>query len=95
MGHASLVHLEAFPILFIALHAWTERPTMRRAALVGLATTVAWLFSGYWGAMAVIGVVAFALAVSLSARVLTHIAKRPGPTSKATPTRRRRKPLGE
>jgi hypothetical protein len=62
-GHASLVHLEAFPLLFIALHAWTERPTLRRAAIVGLATTAAWLFSGYWGAMAVIGAVAFALAV--------------------------------
>lgn len=26
VGHASLVHLEVLPLLFLALHAWTRRP---------------------------------------------------------------------
>jgi hypothetical protein len=64
-GHGSLVHLEVFPLLVLALHAWTQQPTHRRAALVGLATAAAWLFSGYWGAMAAIGSVVFALAVTV------------------------------
>ena len=65
VGHASLVHLEVLPILFIGLDAWVRRPSTGRAALVGLATAACWLASGYWGAMAVIGAVAFGLAASL------------------------------
>ena len=43
---------------------WTRKPTGRAASLVGLTTAAAWLFSGYWGAMAVIGSIAFALGVA-------------------------------
>jgi hypothetical protein len=64
VGHASLVHLEVLPILVIALDAWVRRPSIRRSALVGLATCACWLASGYWGAMAVVGAVAFALTAS-------------------------------
>ncbi len=64
VGHASLVHLEVLPILFLALDAWVRRPSTGRVALVGLATAACWLASGYWGAMAVIGAVAFGLAAS-------------------------------
>jgi hypothetical protein len=65
VGHASLTHLEVFPLLFLALHAWTRDRSLRGAALVGLVTCAAWLTSGYWGAMVVIGGIAYAVVVSL------------------------------
>ena len=65
-GHASLVHLELFPLLVMASLAWIRRPSEGRSALVALVVIAQWLTSGYFGAMAfiVIGafsVVAFAL----------------------------------
>lgn len=62
VGHASLTHLEVFPLLFLALHEWARQPTWRRAALVGVLTAAAWLTFGYFGAMAVIGALTFATA---------------------------------
>jgi hypothetical protein len=65
VGHASLLHLEVFPLLFLALHAWVRSPVSGRAMLVGAAAAGAWLVSGYWGAMAVIGAVAFAMVATV------------------------------
>lgn len=65
VGHASMTHLATLPLLFVALHAWSRRHLWGRAALVGLATCASWLTSGYFGTMAVIGSLAFALAVSV------------------------------
>ena len=56
-GHASLTHLEVFPLLVLACIAWVRRPTDGRAALVALVVTAAWLTSGYFGAMSLIALV--------------------------------------
>ena len=64
--HASLVHLEFLPLLLLALVAALRLPTWRRFALVGAATLACWLTSGYFGAMAVVIAVAFALGVLLT-----------------------------
>ncbi len=53
-GHASLVHLEVFPLVVLAAIAWVRRPTDGRAALVALVVGAGWLTSGYFGAMALI-----------------------------------------
>jgi hypothetical protein len=63
--HASLVHLEFLPLLLVALVSTARRPTWTRFGFVALATVACWLTSGYFGAMAVITTVAFALGVSL------------------------------
>jgi hypothetical protein len=47
--HGSLVHLEWFPVLVIALLAWRRRPDARHALLVGGAMLLLWLTSGYYG----------------------------------------------
>lgn len=59
--HASLVHLEFLPLLLVALVAAARRPSLVRLTLVGLATLVCWLTAGYFGAMAFVATVAFAL----------------------------------
>jgi hypothetical protein len=64
--HGSLVHLEFLPLLLIALIAAARRPTWRRFCLIAAVTLACWLTSGYFGVMAVITTVAFALGVSLS-----------------------------
>jgi hypothetical protein len=61
--HASLVHLEFLPLLLLALVAALRGPTWPRFGLVGAATLACWLTSGYFGAMAVVIAVAFALGV--------------------------------
>jgi hypothetical protein len=63
--HPSLVHLELFPLLFLALVAAAQRPSSTRFALVGVATLGCWLTSGYFGTMAVVASVAFALGAAL------------------------------
>ena len=63
--HASLVHLEILVLLVLALVAAADRPIPSRFALVGLATLAAWLTSGYFGVMAVVGAVAFAMAAAV------------------------------
>jgi O-antigen/teichoic acid export membrane protein len=62
--HASLVHLEVFPLLFLALVAAARRPVWPRIALVGVATFGAWLTSGYFGVMALVTVGAFSATVA-------------------------------
>jgi O-antigen/teichoic acid export membrane protein len=59
--HASLTHLEVLVLLVLALVAAARRPTWLRFGLVGVATVACWLTSGYFGGMAVITVIAFAL----------------------------------
>jgi len=61
--HPSLVHLEFFPLLLAALIAAARRPTWPRFGLVAAATLASWLTSGYYGAMAVITTIAFALGI--------------------------------
>ena len=61
--HPSLVHLEFFPLLLAALIAAVRRPTWPRFGLVAAATLASWLTSGYYGAMAVIITIAFALGI--------------------------------
>ena len=59
--HASLVHLEFLPLLLLAVVAAARKPTLRRFALVAAVTAACWLTSGYFGAMAVVAAIAFAL----------------------------------
>src|SRR4051794_38840854 len=64
--HASLVHLEFLPLLLVALVAALRRPIWPHFGLVAAATLASWLTSGYFGAMAVVIVVAFGLGVLLT-----------------------------
>src|SRR5438067_1255846 len=64
--HASLVHLEFLPLLVVALIAAARRPAWTRFGLIAATTLACWLTSGYFGAMAVITTVAFALGASLT-----------------------------
>jgi hypothetical protein len=64
--HASLVHLEFLPLLLLALLAAARRPSWTRFGLVAATTLACWLTSGYFGAMAMITTVAFALGVLLT-----------------------------
>lgn len=64
--HASLVHIELFPLLLLALVAAARRPTLGRFSLVGAATVGCWLTSGYFGTMAVVASVAFAIGVAVT-----------------------------
>jgi hypothetical protein len=63
--HASLVHLEFLPLLLLALVASARRPSAPRLLLVAAATLACWLTSGYFGAMAVILAVGFAVVVAV------------------------------
>ena len=65
--HASLVHLEFLPLLLLVLIAAAQRPSWGRFGLVGAATLACWLTSGYFGVMAVVSAVAFALGAALLA----------------------------
>jgi hypothetical protein len=64
--HPSLVHLEFLPLLLVALVAAARRPTWQRFAGVAGTTAACWLTSGYFGAMAVITSIAFALGILLT-----------------------------
>lgn len=71
--HGSLVHLEALPLLVLALVAVSRAPGdgRRRTWLlagVGAANLAAWTSSGYYGAMALVATAAFAGAVALAQR---------------------------
>jgi hypothetical protein len=65
--HASLTHLEVLALLVLALVAATRRPTWIRFGLVGVATLACWLTSGYFGGMAVVTVIAFAVGAAFVA----------------------------
>jgi O-antigen/teichoic acid export membrane protein len=64
--HASLTHLEVLVLLVLALVAAARRPTWLRFAFVGAATLACWLTSGYFGGMAVVTVIAFAVGAALT-----------------------------
>jgi hypothetical protein len=64
--HASLVHLEFLPLLLLALVAAARKPGWTRFGLIGAVTLACWLTSGYFGPMAVITTVAFALGLLLT-----------------------------
>ncbi len=73
--HPSLVHLEFLPLLLVALVAAARRSTWPRFGGIAAATLACWLTSGYFGAMAVITTVAFALGILLT-RGFQHRAPR-------------------
>jgi hypothetical protein len=64
--HGSLVHLEVFALLLLTLVALVRQPTWMRAALVAAATLACYFTAGYYGVMALVCVVAFALAGALT-----------------------------
>ena len=64
--HASLAHLQLFPLLVLALVAATQRPAWSRFGLVGAVVLGSWLTSGYFGTMAVVTSAAFAVAALLA-----------------------------
>jgi len=66
--HASLTHLEVLALLVLALVAAARNPTWLRFGFVGLATLACWLTSGYFGGIAVITTVAFAVGAALLER---------------------------
>jgi O-antigen/teichoic acid export membrane protein len=64
--HVSLVHLEVLALLLLALAAAARRPTWLRLSLVGVANLACWLMSGYFGPMATITTIAFAVGAALT-----------------------------
>ena len=61
--HASLLHVEVLALLFVALIAAAQKPTWLRIGLVGVANLACWLMSGYFGPMAAVSTIAFAIGV--------------------------------
>ena len=64
--HASLVHLEVLALLMLALLAAFRRPSWLRFAFVAAANLACWLTSGYFGGMALVTTVAFAVGAALA-----------------------------
>ena len=64
--HASLIHLEALTLLLGALVAVVRRPSWPRFALLAAANLACWLTSGYFGPMAAITTLAFALGAAFT-----------------------------
>jgi O-antigen/teichoic acid export membrane protein len=64
--HASLLHLEVFVLLLLALVAAARRPSWLSLGFVSAAIFACWLTSGYFGAMAVVTTVAFAFGAALT-----------------------------
>ncbi len=69
-GHASLIHLECFPLLALALLLLARRRTGWRIGLLAGAVLLCWLTSGYYGVMAVVVVAVAAAAWALCLRPL-------------------------
>ena len=63
-GHGSFVHLEGFPLLFLAVLAWERRPTVGRAFVIAGAYAVLWTTAGYFG---VVGTIALAILLPVAA----------------------------
>lgn len=63
--HASLLHLEILALLMLSLVSAALRPSWPRFALVGAANIACWMTSGYFGPMAAVTTVAFAVAAAL------------------------------
>jgi hypothetical protein len=66
--HASLLHVEVLALLLLSLVAAAQRPTWMRLGVVGLANLACWLMSGYFGPMAAVTTIAFAIGVVAVAR---------------------------
>jgi O-antigen/teichoic acid export membrane protein len=66
--HASLLHIEVLALLIIALVAVVRRPTWLRFGLVAVSNLACWLMSGYFGPMAAVSTVAFAIGAALASR---------------------------
>ena len=64
--HASLLHVEVFALLFLALIAVARRPSWLRFAFVGAAVLACWLMSGYFGPMALVTTAAFSIGAALT-----------------------------
>ena len=57
-AHASLAHLEGFPLLALALVAWYRRPDARSVLYLGGSVLILWLTSGYYGVIALVALAA-------------------------------------
>lgn len=64
-GHASLAHLEGFPLLLLAVLAWYRKPTFARALLIAAASAVLWTTSGYFGFMGLVALGALFLVAAV------------------------------
>jgi O-antigen/teichoic acid export membrane protein len=64
--HASLLQLEVLCLLVLALVAVARNPSWPRFALVGAANLACWLMSGYFGPMAAVTTLAFAVGAALT-----------------------------
>jgi O-antigen/teichoic acid export membrane protein len=64
--HASLLHLEVLVLVLLALVAFARTPSWPRLALVAAANLSCWLMSGYYGPMAAVASVAFAVGVAVT-----------------------------
>jgi O-antigen/teichoic acid export membrane protein len=64
--HASLLHLECLALVLVALLGAARRPTWLRFGFVGVANLACWLTSGYFGPMAAVTTIAFAIGAALT-----------------------------
>lgn len=55
-GHYPLALLACFPLLFLAVWRWLERPGLRRSFWVAAACAFCWLTNPYWGVMSLVAV---------------------------------------
>lgn len=74
--HASLVHIEILALVVLALVAAVEHTSVARLAVLGTLVFASWLTTGYFGPMAAIGAVSFALASGLVVRDHRHLRAR-------------------
>lgn len=58
-GHGALATIYLFPVLLWAGLLWYERPTRRRALLLGAVNLLLWLVAGYFGVVAAVATLAF------------------------------------
>ncbi|MGZ4461843.1 MAG: hypothetical protein ACXVZP_03300 [Gaiellaceae bacterium] len=63
-GHASLVHLEVFPLFVLAFLAWARQPSRPRLVLVAVATAVVWMTAALFGIMLAIALPGLVLATA-------------------------------
>jgi len=64
--HASMLHLEVLVLVVLSLVAAAKKPSWATFAFVGVANLACWLTSGYYGGMAAIATIAFALGAALT-----------------------------
>ncbi len=66
--HASLLHIEVLALLILSLVAVTRQPSWLRFGFVAAANLACWIMSGYFGPMAAVTTVAFAVGAGLTTR---------------------------